>query len=114
MPSDPDPSIADGTPPISEVLTPYLTSSGPGPFQCPADNGTLPRSNSYNETRPFYLSEGSSYAYEIRLNGIKVTDSRRAQRMGGESGVIVMFDYDNFHGKPPSGMQFLFADGHVE
>ncbi len=112
MPSDP--SLVDGTPPISEALSSYISTKNVGPYQCPADNGSLPRNNSYGETRPYYASEGSSYEYQIRLNGVKITDVRQSRRSGGESSVILMFDYDNFHGKPPKGIQFLFADGHVE
>jgi prepilin-type N-terminal cleavage/methylation domain-containing protein/prepilin-type processing-associated H-X9-DG protein len=117
-------------PRIADVLGAELGISvtiGPGPliFQCPSDN------------RQRFESEGSSYEWNIELNGRRIDETRGAQmrfvnvtQEGDEAPVVVdtnsvisfppvttplLFDYEPFHPRPPrSGKNAVFMDGHVE
>ncbi len=101
-------------PRIVDVLSPCLTSSGVGPFRCPADNGTLPRTDGI--ANPYYISEGSSYSYSSNIGGMKIADFPPvADGHISESQLFIMVDYKPFHGKPATAgaANYLFADGHV-
>jgi prepilin-type processing-associated H-X9-DG protein len=88
-------------PRIADVLAPFLDD--PGVFRCPEDN-----------RKPYHVTEGSSYEYTTALGGQKVSHTFLSRRFG-EGKVMVMHDYEPFHGKPgePGAMNYLFADGHV-
>jgi prepilin-type N-terminal cleavage/methylation domain-containing protein len=78
--------------------------SGKEALKCPADK--YPQENS-----TYFRQEGSSYEYNSRLNGIKIEDSRFAQRFGINE-VWILRDYSPFHGKPnrADSTMYLYAD----
>ncbi len=62
----------------------------------------------------FFASEGCSYEFNTHLGGRKLSESHIVKELG-ISKTFLMFDYDNFHGKPgkPGARNYLFADGHI-
>jgi prepilin-type N-terminal cleavage/methylation domain-containing protein/prepilin-type processing-associated H-X9-DG protein len=103
FPSLDDPNDPTSKPPITKFLLPYL--SDPEIFRCPADKG-----------KKYFLSEGTSYAYNSRLGGKRISQSRLAKRHDEkERNIHVMYDYDPFHGKPgkPGSKNYLYADWHI-
>ena len=88
-------------PAIADVLQPYL--SAVDPLQCPADLD-----------RPFWQTEGSSYAYNTNLGGRTTDEGFLARRLGANR-MPVMYDYEPFHGVAgtPGAANYLFADMHV-
>ena len=68
-------------------------------FKCPLDAA-------------FYTTEGSSYEYNSMLNGRTPDDVGKHR---GMESVLVMFDYQHFHGRAgkPGSTNYLFGDGHV-
>jgi prepilin-type N-terminal cleavage/methylation domain-containing protein/prepilin-type processing-associated H-X9-DG protein len=101
LPSLEDPAEPASREPITEFVLPYV--SEPEIFKCPADRG-----------QRYFLSEGTSYEYNHRLGGRRVSDTFMAERYG-ERNVHVMFDYEPFHGEPgrPGAKNYLYADGHI-
>jgi len=87
-------------PRICDVLAPYIEDRGG--FRCPADD------------QGYFEREGSSYEYNRRLGGKRVSESFLSRRWG-EAKTFVLYDYKPFHGKPgePGAANYLFADGHV-
>jgi len=129
LPSQPvDP--ANPLPRIADVLGSELGIGGTNApaarvFECPAD------------LREHFAKEGSSYEWNIELNGRRIDETRSAQVRfvqvtddGEQPPVIVdtnkvvafppvttplLFDYDEFHPRPPqSGKNAVFMDGHAE
>jgi len=126
LPTEPvDPT--NPLPRICDVLAPYVgrvsgTNSAPV-FKCPADS--LGR----------YAAEGSSYEWNIELNGHRMDDTLSEnlrffiETIGPDGGqqtngtVQLMFppnttplflDYDDFHPRSwPSGKNVVYMDGHV-
>lgn len=88
-------------PRICDVLAKCVST--PDTFRCPADT-----------THIYFLTEGSSYAYNTTLGGTRVDVGFMTKKIG-QSLTWVMHDYESFHG--PAGQlgaeNFLFADSHV-
>jgi type II secretory pathway pseudopilin PulG len=89
-------------PRIADILQPYLNSRKV--LFCPADVG-----------QQYFNSEGSSYEYSTLLSGQILEKTGWALKVGGVSRVVVMFDYEPFHGKAgqPTAKNYLFGDGRV-
>lgn len=129
LPSQPiDP--ANPLPRIADVLGQELgigstNATGARVFECPAD------------TEQRFGKEGSSYEWNIELNGRRIDETRNAQvrfvtvtEESGQAPVVIntnkvvsfppvttplLFDYDAFHPRPPqSGKNAVFMDGHTE
>ena len=113
-------------PRICDVLASYVgrtagtNTNGATVFKCPADK------------RGRFAAEGSSYEWNIDLNGHRIDETRTDSaflllKPGDISGGITNFlltlppgttplllDYDEFHHRPPkSGKNVVFMDGHV-
>lgn len=115
-------------PRIRDVLAAELghsdTNSGPGVFRCPSDR-----------TRRFER-EGSSYEWNIELNGRRLDETRTDQvrmvivvaHQDGETHraetnrtlafppetTPLLIDYEDFHPRPPrSAKNAVYMDGHV-
>jgi prepilin-type N-terminal cleavage/methylation domain-containing protein len=122
-PANPLPRIADVL--GSELGAGDTNAPGNRVFECPADN--LRR----------FAKEGSSYEWNIALNGRRIDETRSAQLRfvqviegEGQPPVNVdtnqvvafppvttplLFDYDEFHPRPPqAGKNAVFMDGHAE
>ena len=103
---DPDPTLMD-------VLGPFLEENR-DVLECPSDykppTERRPRASTY------FLEEGQSYEYRNRPLANKSRPELTISRRIKLSEVLVMYDYDNFHG--PDGQlgsrNALFADMHVE
>jgi len=81
-------------PRICDVLHPYLQSEKV--FRCPSDRGGF-----------YFLREGSSYEWNVMLNG-------RKNETGGPATTTTMwalYDYKDFHGL--QRRNFVFLDGHA-
>ncbi|HVK58288.1 MAG TPA: type II secretion system protein [Candidatus Kapabacteria bacterium] len=113
-------------PRICDVLAKYVGKTGGTNtnsatiFKCPADK------------KGRFAAQGSSYEWNAELNGGRIDEVRRDHaflliRPGDPSGGITNFflahppeklplflDYDDFHpGRPKSGKNIVFMDGHV-
>jgi len=113
-------------PRICDVLASYVgrtagtNTNGATVFKCPADK------------RGRFAAEGSSYEWNIDLNGHRIDETRTDSaflllKQGDISGGITNFvltfppgttplllDYEEFHPRPPkSGKNVVFMDGHV-
>lgn len=88
-------------PSIADVLDPYLSTADT--LRCPGDL-----------ERPFWQTEGSSYAYNTNLGGRTTDEGFLARRLGANR-MPVMHDYEPFHGPAgtPGAANYLFADMHV-
>jgi prepilin-type N-terminal cleavage/methylation domain-containing protein/prepilin-type processing-associated H-X9-DG protein len=96
-------------PPITKFLLPYL--SEPKTFECPLDKGQQSITG-----QKYFVTEGSSYEYNMQLGGQPVSKSYFVEMLGEkERNIEVMYDYAPFHGKAgKSGAKnYLYADGHV-
>jgi prepilin-type N-terminal cleavage/methylation domain-containing protein/prepilin-type processing-associated H-X9-DG protein len=94
-------------PSIREVFTPYCDDEKA--FLCQKDvkDGVV---------EGYYKDEGSSYAYEPWFGGQKVDIKKnRFLRRLGASRVVLMHDYEPFHGRAgsPGASNYLFMDSHV-
>ncbi|OHB50324.1 MAG: hypothetical protein A2Y10_02690 [Planctomycetes bacterium GWF2_41_51] len=107
-----------GLKPFCEVMKKYL--SGPESLKCPAD----PQARYFREN-------GSSYAYNTRLGGIRFDNSKEITFIRNRRGVErqikipvgevdVMHDYSGFHGKIRQGdewengsFMYLYADNII-
>lgn len=87
-------------PRLCDVLKPY--AGNPNVFKCPADS------------KGYFANEGSSFDYTQRLAGQRVMQGRFAQMLGSTS-IVVMWDYEDFHGSAgkPASRNFVYVDGHV-
>ncbi len=107
-PSDPPTSPANTSeanmPGIAPTLLPYIKDQKV--FLCPGD---------INEV--YFRSEGTSYEWQSSLyNGWKVARKKKVEEILPELPKLpVMFDYDNFHGKPGSktAKNYLYPFGNV-
>jgi len=113
-------------PRICDVLASYVgrtagtNTNGATVFKCPADK------------RGRFAAEGSSYEWNIDLNGHRIDETRTDSaflllKQGDPSAGITNFvltfppgttplllDYDEFHPRPPKpGKNVVFMDGHV-
>lgn len=113
-------------PRICDVLGPYTgeagaTNSGAPVFKCPGDNAQ------------FYEIEGSSYMWNVNLNGRQIDFGQTIRILGvgnnptnfstmqiktnidfDTASTPLLLDYDDFHPRPPkSGRNVVFMDGHV-
>ncbi len=113
-------------PRICDVLAPYVgktagtNTNSAAVFRCPLDH------------KGRFASEGSSYEWNIDLNGQRMDETRtdsaflllkRGDPAGGITNFVMTFppgetplllDYDDFHPRPPrSGKNVVFMDGHV-
>ena len=112
-------------PRICDALSSYVgkadgTNAGAPVFKCPCD---------FDE---YYEVEGSSYMWNVRLNGQRIDFGEDIRVFGGggnTNGTIwkintnlvhspettpLFSDYDNFHPRPPApGKNVVFMDGHV-
>jgi len=98
-------------PPLTQVINQYVENNTKT-FQCPMDvtyfNGPPP---------PLGMGPtGCSYFWNPQRND--KTWSQLAGRLGvrGLSNILLMYDYDNFHGAAGSGVarDYLYGDGHVQ
>jgi prepilin-type N-terminal cleavage/methylation domain-containing protein/prepilin-type processing-associated H-X9-DG protein len=114
-------------PRICDVLDSYVgkasgTNDGAPVFKCPCD------------LEDYYEVEGSSYMWNVRLNGQRIDFGESVRAFGGRVGIgtnvktwylatnlvhspettPLFWDYDDFHPRPPeSGKNVVFMDGHV-
>lgn len=111
-------------PRICDVLSPYVgkntdTNSSSHVFHCPSDNDY------------FFEVEGSSYIWNVGVNGQKIDIGQKFKMSGsGISNSVsywfntnitytaestpLLVDYDNFHPRPPkSGKNAVYMDGRV-
>ena len=87
-------------------------------FKCPSDrsNGERPAPN---QGRTYFDTEGSSYAYQMRLSGRTIKDYLEQMAEHGhpviENKVWIFRDFENFHGTggKPGARRYLYNDGHV-
>jgi len=104
------PSADPAVPDITDYLAPHL-GGVMRVFRCPADNNPVTVAGVSYPT--FYDVEQTSYAYNLELGVLKVSETLWYQVFHSANQVPVLWDADNFHG---GGLPFnwLFADGHVE
>ena len=92
-------------PPIYDVLKAYLNTTTTEIFRCPSD------------TAKFYQKEGTSYEWNIYLNGEHYDSSAiyNIPGLGGRVKMPVMWDFENFHGESVQGggKNILYTDGRV-
>ncbi|QDU61927.1 hypothetical protein Pan216_27920 [Planctomycetes bacterium Pan216] len=98
------PSVTPTKPTIFDVLSDHVEKNQKV-FECPWDN-------------EFFKVEGLSYEYPSHRVGNKRHPELLESRGGTiyrSDQVMILYDYENFHGVPGSGgRNFLFADGHAE
>ena len=109
-------------PTLFEILGPHAENNQ-DIFQCPSDNGPLPRddddqsldgSPSKYEGKSYFEVEGQSFEYR---GGSRLRDKKRRQiiKDGWKmSEIILLYDFESFHGSGEGSRNALFADTHVE
>jgi len=67
-----------------------------------------------NDTK-YYTQVGVSFEYPGRVSGKTLEDLMSRGNIGSKD-VILMYDFDPFHGVPftPHDRNFLYADGHID
>lgn len=92
------PSVTPDKPPLYEVLGPFIEHNQVV-FKCPSDS-------------QHYPTEGISFEYRSsRLAGKTRVELMRNNRKLSE--IVVLYDFESFHGEGPGSRNQLFADGHV-
>ena len=94
--------------PISKIMAKYL--SGSEALKCPGDKGG-----------EYFTEQGSSYEYDIILNGIRLDKKEITIERFGHSitvplaEIYVMRDYDAFHGKEDEkgSVMYFYADNLI-
>ncbi len=97
----------DTDPPITEALASY--SPALKVFQCSAD---LPGKSPTNPTKPYYMTETTSYEYQSHLSGSNL----KGNRMGGNTtNLLIMTDFESFHNKEnlKGSRNYLWGDFRV-
>jgi len=109
----PAPQVPSADPAVPD-LTDYLAPHVGGVvrvFHCPADVDPVTVAGvSYSS---FHDAEQTSYAYNVELGVLKVSETLWYQVFHSTNQVPVLWDADNFHGGSLP-FNWLFADGHVE
>ena len=109
LPSIPSPDEENqNLQPICKIMAKYLPE--PAAFKCPADRNPK-----------YFNSEGSSYEYNIALNGIEFDKRKITIKRHGHNitlplaEIFVMRDYDSFHGKEGKvgSVMYLYADNLI-
>ena len=113
------PSVNTSLPALPVALQGEVTASsastGPGhAWRCPADNLGYTRASDNRSFPSYFEGETLSYEYNIILGG-KTVESYFLYPLLGSSGVLILADFDSFHGPhdQPASKNILFADGHV-
>jgi prepilin-type N-terminal cleavage/methylation domain-containing protein/prepilin-type processing-associated H-X9-DG protein len=76
-------------------------------FDCPMDVGAT------NPTQTIYFDTyGISYEYPTAIFALKTEEQVEGAANKGSSALIVLYDYEAFHGGG-AGFNFLYCDGHV-
>ena len=106
----PPPIIAfDPTcPPIPTVLGPFLENNLKV-WQCPMDV-------TYFNGGPPNGPTGCSYYWNVNKSDKTWAQAASRQSTSGLTRILLMYDYDNFHGVAGSTIarDYLYGDGHVE
>jgi prepilin-type N-terminal cleavage/methylation domain-containing protein/prepilin-type processing-associated H-X9-DG protein len=112
------PSVNTSLPALSAALKDEVSASaGTGAahaWRCPADNLGYTRASDHRSFGSYFEGETLSYEYNIVLGG-KTLESYFLYPLLGSSGVLILADFDSFHGPTgqPASKNILFADGHV-
>ncbi len=111
------PPFNDG-PSIAGLLKPYGKGQGQI-FHCPADSIRVYPIIAPKGYSTYFEREGTSYGYDPKLsadfNGKELTEDPMVH-MGGTAQVVVMSDFEPFHGWASAsgkGSNCLYADLHV-
>jgi prepilin-type processing-associated H-X9-DG protein len=92
-------SISDQVPVLDNTLNAYAPDSRV--FACPSDNAHLA------------TNTGTSYGWNNALNGLSAAHLYFMTNNGHSSQIPVLSDKQAFHPGLSSGMNILYADGHV-
>lgn len=106
----------NNAPSLIQLLEPYHHGAT-RVFECRQDSIRSMTAGAPAGFDTYYAREGSSYQYDPMLSiraGDQIKDLGQYQH-GRESRIVIMMDYEAFHGAPGSrgAKNYLFADMHV-
>lgn len=91
-------STDDEGPVLDEMLSPY--TNNPSVFHCPADAS-------------LWKSSGTSYYWNVALNGQRATSLNFLNLVDDMSRIPVLSDKEGWHRYRDDKVNFLYADGHA-
>lgn len=105
------PSVNTTYEPLTISMMPQVKS--PKAWLCPADNRGYQR-NDGAQFGSYYAGETLSYEYNMSIGGKRLEKDPMFAYLG-EAGMLILADFDAFHGPTGSveSKYVLFGDGHV-